>query len=70
MQIDNSGLSFERIQMDILGPFPSYSAVNKYLLEIIDTFTKWVEAYPVPSMRTTIIVEMFVTQIARRYDVP
>lgn len=70
MQIYNSGLPFERIQMDILGPFPSSSAGNKYLLVIIDTFTKWVEAFPLSNMRTKTIAEVFVTQIVSRYGVP
>jgi len=46
MQIYNVGTPFERLQMDILGPFPSSVSGNKYLLVIVDCFTKWVEAFP------------------------
>jgi len=43
MQVFNAGvpLQMERLQMDILGPFPSSVSGNRYLLVIVDCFTKW-----------------------------
>ena len=38
----------ERIHLDILGPFLESERGNKYVLVIMDQYTKWVEAYPVP----------------------
>ncbi|GFV30540.1 hypothetical protein TNCV_9181 [Trichonephila clavipes] len=38
----NVGAPFERIAFDILGPLPRMS-VNKYLLVVMDYFTKWPE---------------------------
>jgi len=35
------------ISMDSLGPFPEDSDGNKYVITIIDTFTRFVELYPV-----------------------
>jgi len=46
LQIYNVGIPFERVQIDILGPFPKTSSGNCYLLVIVDCFTKWVEAFP------------------------
>lgn len=47
LQIYNAGSPFERLQMDILGPFlSSSSSGNKYILVIVDCFTKWVDAFP------------------------
>ena len=40
MRIYNVGLPFERVQMDILGPFPISSLGNRYLLVVTDSFTK------------------------------
>lgn len=39
LQIYNVGVPFERMQMDVLGPLP-ISSGNRYLLVIVDCFTK------------------------------
>jgi len=53
--------------MDILGPFPSSVSGNKYLLVIIDCFTKWVEAFPFKNARASTIAKVFVNQIVFRH---
>ncbi|XP_011631100.1 uncharacterized protein K02A2.6-like [Pogonomyrmex barbatus] len=68
--IFNSRAPFERIQMDILGPLPVSSLGNKYLLIVVDCFTKWVEAFPLKNMRATTVAEIFVNQVVSRYGVP
>jgi hypothetical protein len=60
LQIYNTGSPFERLQMDILGPFLSSFLGNKYLLVITDCFTRWVEAFPLKNFRTKTIAEVFV----------
>lgn len=70
MQIYNTGAPFERIQLDILGPLPVSNAGNKYLLVIIDCFTKLVEAFPLKNIRTRTIAEIFVDQFISRHGVP
>ena len=37
----------ERIQIDHVGPLPEDAYGNKHILVIVDTFTRWVEMYPV-----------------------
>ena len=66
MRISNVGLPFERVQMDILGPFLISSLGNKYLLVVTDCFTKWVEAFPLSNMRTKTIAEVVVRKIMCR----
>ncbi|GFV67985.1 hypothetical protein TNCV_1872671 [Trichonephila clavipes] len=44
----NVGAPFERIAFDILGPLPRTASGNKYLLVVMDYFTKWPEVYPIP----------------------
>ena len=70
MKIYNSGVPFERIQMDILGPFPKSILGNIYLLVITDHFTKWVETCPLINFRTKTVVNVFVSQVISRYGVP
>jgi len=70
MQIFNTGASFERLQMNILDPFPSSISGNKYLLVIVDCFTKWVEAFPLKNARASTIAEVFVNQVVFRHVPP
>ncbi|GFU77261.1 retrovirus-related Pol polyprotein from transposon 412 [Trichonephila clavipes] len=44
----NAGAPFDRIAFDILGPLPRTAPGNKYLLVVMDYFTKWPEVYPIP----------------------
>ncbi|KMQ86489.1 krab-a domain-containing protein [Lasius niger] len=70
MQIYNVGNPFERIQMDILGPLPITSSGNKYLIVIIDCFTKWVEAFPLKNIRAKTVAEIFINEFVSRHGVP
>lgn len=70
LQIYNVGSPFERIQMDVLSPFPTSYSGNKYLLVIVDCFSKWVEAFPLKNVRTKTVAETFVSQIVSRYGIP
>ncbi|KMQ82607.1 integrase core domain protein, partial [Lasius niger] len=60
----------ERVQMDILGPLPLTASGNKYLLVIVDCFTKWVEAFPVKNIRAKTVAEIFISQFVSRHGVP
>ncbi|KMQ86926.1 integrase core domain protein [Lasius niger] len=70
LQIYNVGTPLERVQMDILGPLPLTKLGNKYLLVIVDCFTKWVEAFPVKNIRAKTVAEVFVNQFVSRHGVP
>ncbi|XP_037896712.1 uncharacterized protein LOC119641894 [Glossina fuscipes] len=47
LQQYNVAAPFERIAMDIAGLFPASNAANKYVLVVIDYFSKWSEVYPI-----------------------
>lgn len=70
LQIFNVERSFERVQMDILGPLPISSSGKRYLLVIVDCFTKWVEAFPLRNIRASTIAEVFVKEVISRHGVP
>lgn len=70
MQVYDSGSPFERVQMDILGPLPMSTTGNRYLLLVIDCFTKWVEAFPLKNIKATTIADVFVKQFISRHGVP
>jgi len=70
MQVYDSGSPFKRVQMDILGPLPMTTTGNRYLLLVIDCFTKWVEAFPLKNIKATTIADVFVKQFISRHGVP
>jgi len=70
LQIYNVGLSFQRVQIDVLGPLPKTDSGNRFLLVIVDCFTKWVEAFPVKNTRAKTVAEVFVREIISRHGVP
>jgi len=53
--------------MDVFGPFPKTSG-NRYLLVIIDYFTKWVEAFPMKNVRAKMVAEVFLGQVITRQE--
>ncbi|KAL6417197.1 hypothetical protein ACFW04_014626 [Cataglyphis niger] len=59
MQIYNAGISFERVQMDILGPFQHYFREISICWFFSDCFTKWVEVFPLKNIRAKTIAEIF-----------
>ena len=66
----HQGSPLDRIAMDILGPFPKSEKGNKYILVVGDTFTKWIEAYPIPDQCSPTIANKFVHEFISRYGVP
>jgi len=70
LQLYNVGSPFERLQVDILGPLPTTTSGNKYLLVFVDCFTKWVEAFPLRNFRAKKVAEIFVNQVVSRHGVP
>ena len=64
------GAPFERIQVDILGPLPVSFSGNKYLLVVVDCFTKWPEAIPLKNKRACTIARSLVDQVFSRHGIP
>ncbi|GFU90926.1 retrovirus-related Pol polyprotein from transposon 412 [Trichonephila clavipes] len=49
LKLYNVGAPFERIVFGILGPLSRLSDGNNNILVVMDYFTKWPEAYPIPN---------------------
>ena len=56
--------------MDILGPLPTSNKCNKYILVLVDGFTKWTEAYALPNQEAKTIVEVIVNEFVCRFGTP
>ena len=66
----NVGAPSERIALDVLGPLPSTTSGNKYVLLVADYFTKWPEAFPIPNQEAVTVAEVLVKEYICRFGVP
>ena len=66
----NVGLPFERIAIDIAGPFPVTDDGNRYTMVVSDYFTKWVEDYAIPNQEVTTVGKQLVHNFCCRYGAP
>ena len=65
-----SGISMERICVDIVGPFPESNNGNKYALVVTDCFMKYVEIYPMLNQEATTVAQIMTKEFFSRYGVP
>ena len=56
--------------MDILGPFPVFTAQKKFLVVAVDHFTKWVEVEAVPTITEAQIQHFFWREVICRFGIP
>ncbi len=49
-----------RVGIDIVGPLPRTSQGNAYILVMVDYFTKWPEAVPIPNVKASTIARTFI----------
>ena len=64
------GQPFDRVQLDLIGPFPLSQKKNKYILVFVDAKTKWCKACAIPTMDSKQIAQAFFDLIITRYGAP
>lgn len=70
LQLYNVGAPWERIALDIAGPFPVTEAGNKYVMVVMDYFTKWPEVFAIPNQEASTVAEKLVHEVFCRYGTP
>jgi transposase InsO family protein len=56
--------------MDIVGPLPTAQGNFKFVVVVVEYFTKWIEARPLATITSTTIRKFFWQQIICRFGVP
>ncbi|MCP6726113.1 transposase family protein, partial [Klebsiella pneumoniae] len=56
--------------MDIIGPISRTERGNRYILTVVDHFTKHVEAYALPDQEAITIARVFLNEFIARFGVP
>ncbi len=49
IQQEISGSPFDRVAFDVIGPLPTMANSNRFILTVIDYFSKWAKAYALPN---------------------
>ena len=62
-------LGFAVWGLDMVGPLKGGSHKKKYLLVMVDKFTKWIEAKPVKTAEAGLVID-FISGVVHRYGVP
>ena len=60
---------FRRVGLDIIGPLPETKSKNKYIIVLVDYFTKWVEAEPLITIESNDVIK-FLTRVFSRHGIP
>ena len=65
-----AGYPMERIFLDLCGPFPESRRGNKYVLVVMDSFNKFVEAYALPNQEAGTVASALTKEFISRFGVP
>ena len=66
----HAGIPMEKLHMDILGPLHESSSANKYVLVLVDQFTKWMEMFPLPNQNTITVAKTLLDGFISRLGCP
>ncbi|CAF4749152.1 unnamed protein product [Rotaria magnacalcarata] len=70
MQLHAVNEPWHTIGMDIMGSFPTTARQKRFLLVIVDYFTRWIELFPLNSITSIDITNILTNEIFSRYGLP
>nr|VZI49393.1 unnamed protein product [Spirometra erinaceieuropaei] len=70
LQPISTGYPNQRLGVDSVGPFPQSGKGNRYLLVMVDFFTKLAEAAPLPDQTTATVADAIMSTWVARFGVP
>jgi transposase InsO family protein len=70
LQCIRAARPFQRVGMDLLGPFPLSKKGNRQIVVIFDYLTKWAEVKAMPTGTAVDVANVFVEQVFVRHGAP
>ena len=70
LQVVSVGAPMERVAVDVAGPFPVSASGNRYIIVVIDYFSKWPEAFAVPNQEAVTVARVLVDGFFCRFGMP
>ena len=70
LQVYNVGARLEGLAIDVLEPLRGTDQGNRYILVVMDYFSKWVEALAMPQQSAETVAHLLVTEVISRFGVP
>ncbi len=61
LQQELCGAPFDRVAFDVIGPLPIMENGNKFILMMIDYYSKWAEAYALQNHKAETVADCIVT---------
>ena len=61
---------WQRVSVDLMGPFPKSRRGNLYIVVAVDSYTKWVEARAIPAKNADNVTAFFCEDILARHGTP
>jgi hypothetical protein len=58
---------FSVVNMDVCGPYPQTRSGNRFLLTLVDQFSKYAETIPIPNTSAEVCARAYVTHIVARH---
>ena len=64
------GSPLDCVATDIVGPLPRTPLGNRYILTVTDSFTKWLEVYPIPDQTAETCAAKILDEYIGRFGCP
>jgi len=64
------GEPMDRVGIDITGPHPASNSGFKYILTVIDHFSRWAEAFPIRNQEAVTVARVLCDQFISRFGCP
>lgn len=65
-----TGYPFQKISVDFVGPLATSHRGNKYIFTVRDTFSRWLEAFPLKTATADNVVYLLEKEIFSRFGIP
>ncbi len=65
-----AGVPFQRVPFDLIGPLPITETGKRFILVLVDYYTKWAEAYDLVDHKATTVADTITRNWIAHYGVP